>query len=106
FITLNVPSCSLVRIARHPALRGHIVKAYLDTQPSSITGRAGWQCLVGRCIGAEKIRKLIEKNNMQYFTVPHKWVYPVKATPQSSPILRDMQQPFLLVENDMCLVTD
>lgn len=67
-------------VARHPALPGYLVKAYLDTHPNA--GELQW--MIDRCKGAENIRKLIKEKNLKHFLVPKKWIY---YPPHSSAIL-------------------
>lgn len=73
-------------IAKHPALPGHLVKVHLHSSSRSTESR--WKNLVRRCNAAERLRKLIQKENLRYFTVPDKWIY---TTPTRS------QDPVLIV---------
>lgn len=69
-------------IAKHNALPGYLVKMYLKS--SKRPKEENIQNLVNRCKGAENIRNLIEKENLQYFIVPDKRLY---LTPTEKPEL-------------------
>lgn len=89
-------------VTKHPALKGYVIKAYLDAQryykrqPEILY----WTL---RIQGAEAIRSLIEKNQWQdRFKVPHKWIYPLPETPVPP---RDyLCKHYILVEEDMDLM--
>jgi hypothetical protein len=96
FETLHVRANSYICIAKHPLLPGYLVKAYLDDEIRWKDGIPGWKWLVNRCKGAENIRKLIRKKNLNHFVVPDKWLYPL---PNGS------QQPVILIVTDMDLAS-
>jgi len=77
-----------MKVAKHPLLPGYLVKAYTSSHRTY-----GMDWAVNRCIGAERIRKLIEKENLTYFTVPEKWIYVVSYPDPVEVILlvRDMK---------------
>jgi hypothetical protein len=94
---------SLVTVAKHPALPGYLLKAYLDTDV--IEGRPSWERLTRRCEGAENIRRLIKDKHLVRFSVPDKWLYlpsfshiPSTAKPKSV-------HPVVLVVTNMKLVS-
>jgi hypothetical protein len=101
FTTLFQKSRSFIRVARHPSLPGYLLKVYLDSEQRQKRNRAGWEWLVRRCEGAEKIRKIIKQNKIKYFQVPGKWLYPLPAQPNSTAL----DQPFVLLVHDMDLVS-
>ena len=101
FTTLFNKSRSFIRVARHPSLPGYLLKVYLDSEQRQKRNRAGWEWLVRRCVGAEKIRKIIEQNRIKYFQVPGKWLYPIPSQPDST----SLDQPFVLLVHDMDLVS-
>jgi hypothetical protein len=101
FATLFQKSRSFIRVARHPSLPGYLLKVYLDSEQRQKRNRAGWEWLARRCEGAEKIRKIIEQNQMKYFQVPRKWLYPLPLQPGSA----SLDQPFVLLVDDMDLVS-
>ena len=101
FKTLFQKSRSFIRVASHPSLPGYLVKVYLDSEQRQKRNRAGWEWLVQRCEGAEKIRKIIEQNKIKHFQAPGKWLYPLSVQPNST----SLDQPFVLLVHDMDLVS-
>jgi hypothetical protein len=101
FITLFRQSRSFIRVARHPFLPGYLLKVYLDSEHRQKRKRAGWEWLLRRCEGAEKIRKILVKNGIKYFLVPEKWLYPLPSHCESAA----SNQPFVLLVEDMHLVS-
>jgi hypothetical protein len=101
FTTLFKKSRSFIRVARHPSLPGYLLKVYLDSEQRQKRNRAGWEWLVRRCEGAEKIRKIIERNRIKYFQAPEKWLYRLPSQPDST----SLDQPFVLLVDDMNLVS-
>lgn len=92
---------SFIRVAKHKALRGYLLKVYLDSEPNEMA-RKGWEHLRNRCEGAANVRQLIKSKKMAYFTVPDKWLYVLPINTPSS----NNDQPVLLVVTDMKLVSD
>jgi len=75
FVMMYKQPLSHIVVARHSFLNGYLVKAYLDSDGKTKNTDPGWKWLVRRCQGAENIRKLIRRKNLQFFTVPDKWIY-------------------------------
>jgi hypothetical protein len=101
FTTLYARSRSFIRVARHPSLPGYLLKVYLDSEQRQKRNRTGLERLVFRCEGAEKIRKIIQKRKIKHFQVPGKWLYPLVSHSDCT----SMEQPFLLIVDDMDLVS-
>ena len=101
FVTLFRQSRSFIRVARHPSLPGYLLKVYLDSEQRQKRKRAGWEWLLRRCEGAEKIRQILVKNRIKYFQVPEKWLYPLPSHCEST----SSKQPFVLLVEDMHLVS-
>lgn len=68
---------SYVYVAKHPKLKGYVLKAYMDTEKRLKMYTDSWNWLVKRCIGAYKIRTIINHSKMKYFRVADKWIYPL-----------------------------
>jgi hypothetical protein len=100
FVILHSMPSSYVKVVRHDALPGYLFKFYLDNQVQLKKDKPGWWWLTNRCIGAERIRKMIEKKHMRHFAVPDKWLYIV---PSWFPTAGPTFQPVVLVETDMNL---
>lgn len=92
---------SYIRVAKHKALPGYLIKVYFDSEPNE-RARKGWEHLRNRCEGAENVRKLIKSKKIEHFTVPNKWLYVLPANIPSN--IKD--QPVILVVTDMKLVSD
>lgn len=88
-----------IRVASHPDLPGHLVKAHLDCDTQTRDGIPSWVWLTDRCIGAKLIRDLIKNKKIRHFSVPDKWLYTISS---SAP--EHIQLVILLVE-DMQLVS-
>jgi uncharacterized protein YozE (UPF0346 family) len=101
FITLYAKSRSFVRVVRHPSIPGYLLKVYLDSEQRQKRNRTGWERLVLRCEGAEKIRRIIQKEKIKHFQVPGKWLYALPPHPGCTSI----EQPFLLLVEEMDLVS-
>jgi signal recognition particle subunit SEC65 len=102
FEILFIQQSSYIIVAKHPALPGYLFKIYLDSEVRRSAGRTGWQCLTDRCIGVERIKKLIKKKKIKYFVTPEKWLYPLPVLPTAGPI----HQPVVLLVTNMNLVSD
>lgn len=100
FITLFKQPLSHIIVAKHPNLKGYLVKAYLDSKANGKNTDPGWKWLVRRCQGAENIRKLIRKKNLKHFTVPDKWIY--MTDPKA---YNPAKQNIILIVTDMNLVS-
>lgn len=89
---------SFAIIARHPAVPGYLFKLYLDSEGGTRKEQPNWKWLYQRCVGAKKIKEIIEKNNLRHFSVPDKWLY---VLPQY-PVSRELRpQPVVLIETYM-----
>lgn len=89
-------------VAKHPKLAGYLLKLYLDSCP-----RKEWSLWVVRAKGARVIQELLDKYDYnRYMKVPMKWIYPL--TDLNRPEASGMTFPkdFILVVQDMKLVSD
>lgn len=79
--------------AKHPKLKGYLIKTYLDTQLTIGKEERNWML---RIQGAEQIRSSIARHGYQkLFKVPRKWIYLLPDNP-SPPRRR-----FVLIVEDM-----
>lgn len=99
FIPLLPIHKNKIVVASHPDLPDMIIKTYLDCYPVNKSGTADWMWLSRRCTLANKIRKNIAKNRYKYFSVPHKWLYPIPNTSSE-------RVHVLLIEEKMNLVSN
>jgi hypothetical protein len=97
---------SFIRVARHPLLPDHLVKAYLDMDLRKKNQVPGWIWLKRRCHGAKKIRHVIKKYSLRHFQVPDKWLYPLPSKPFLAQLSHMPLQPLLLIVEDMDLVSE
>lgn len=89
-----------VFVARHPNLKGYLIKAYLDDHLLMDD-----TMLVHRIIGAEVIRSAIDAHGYQsYFKVARKWLYQLPGFPNTLPGLK--QKNYILVVEDMDIVDE
>lgn len=105
FHTLFAQQKSFIRVASHRKLKGFLLKVYLDSEVRQRLNIPGWQWLATRCKSVEKIKRLIKRKNLRYFTTPEKALYPLPVDP--APLLVDGQtrQTVVLLVTDMHLVS-
>lgn len=83
-------------VAKHPKLKGYLVKLYTDQQPNG----DGWSEWHSRVVGAASVQATINKHGYQeMFKVPKKWIYPLPDGPTPPP--GTFRQHFILVVEDM-----
>jgi hypothetical protein len=84
-------------VGQHLSLKGYLIKAYLDTQPTF----SEWIHWLNRIRGSQAIQKCINKYKYTQFKVPQKWIYPLPLEP--SPPLDPLyiRKNFILVVEDM-----
>ncbi|MCB1119144.1 MAG: hypothetical protein KDK65_04205 [Chlamydiia bacterium] len=86
-----------VIVAKHPQLKGYVVKIYTDEQPEKME----WARWITRIVGADAIRKkILEKGYQHDFVVPRKWIYPLPSDPHHYP----NRKHFVLIAEDMRLL--
>lgn len=83
-------------IAKHPKLKGVLLKLYTDSQAKI----PDWPMWVQRIQGAELIRSIIKRHNYKTFVVPKKWIYPLPDKSSNDP----NKKHFIMVVEDMHLV--
>lgn len=91
-------------VTRHPDFPGYVFKVYTDQQEYH-KGMPEHHWWIIRIMGAEKIRKYVEENDLEhFFKVPHKWIYSLPpATSQNAMFLK---KHFILIEEDMEIYED
>ena len=96
FKLLKQPKNKLA-IAKHPKLKGYLVKAYLD--PMLTTDWVWW---IKRIEGARAVQNSIDKHGYQaLIKVPQKWIYPLPPEPSPKVIPGAERKNFILVVEDM-----
>jgi len=86
---------SLTIVTKHPKLKGYIFKLFTDSQEIE-----EWPFLHQRLRGAHLVRKAIKKHGFEeYFKVPEKWIYPLRADPES--LSHVHKTYFILIAEDM-----
>lgn len=79
FKTISLRWRGSLRVAKHPLVKGYLFKMYLRSEtPFSLSNCN--QRLVQRCKSATIVRKIIERHQIQHFTVPEKWLYKVNIS--------------------------
>lgn len=94
---------SFILVVRHPTLPGYLIKANVDSQKKLKHNIPAWKWLVQRCIGVQKVRRVIKQHQIEHFQAPKKWLYPLPVDP--SPPYRTLRQPVVLLVEDMQLVS-
>jgi hypothetical protein len=85
---------SLMRVATHPAAPGYVFKVFfVEERGCQREKPRDWRSFAVRCEQAKQIRRVIDENALQYFTVPRKWLF---HTPPH-PACDDDDQPAILV---------
>ena len=97
---------SFIRVARHEALPGYLVKISLDDELRKKFGKPSWKWLEQRCVGAKKIKKIIQDRKIKHFTVAEKWIYPLPAEPSPPINARHTRHLAILLVTDMQLVPE
>lgn len=88
-----------VIIARHPKLKGFILKLYLDEQ-SYFKNKPEHIQWIKRISGAKLIRRYVKKHNYGHlFKIPKKWMYLLPDEPSPPP--EYLRKKFLLIAEDM-----
>lgn len=91
-------------VTKHPAIKGYIIKTYLDEQPYH-SYQPEYYFWVKRIIGARILEKSIRKHKFQHLLkVPKKWLYLLPEEP--SPPSDYLRKNFILVEEDMDIYND
>lgn len=84
-------------IGKHSALRGWLLKVYLDSQPAVCE----WCNWLARIHGAAVIKDCVQKHNFgRFFKIPQKWIYPLPLEPYPSDGNCNRKN-FILVVEDM-----
>lgn len=91
---------SFIVVVRHPEVPGYVFKIYLDSENRCRKEVPHWLALTRRCVGAQGIRKIIERKKIQHFAVPDKWLYLLPVYPYSNSL---HPEPVILIETDMQL---
>lgn len=79
-------------VARHPALRGYVIKLFVDTQNVG----NGYEHFARRVRNAREIACYIEENGFgNFFKTPEKWLYKIKDADEET------QVAYLLIAKDV-----
>lgn len=106
FDTFKVQPRSFIRVARHPALPGYLVKIYLDDEQRLKRNRQGWHWFAKRCEGAKRIAKIIKNKKIKHFKVAGKWIYPLPAKPKAPSGSEYSPKGEILLVEDMHIVSN
>lgn len=100
FKIIYIKESSFVVIAKHPRVKRYIFKIYLDSETRTRLNKSSWEWLLNRCIGAERIEKLIKEEKIKKFIVAKKWLYCTSSS------LNKIQHPVVLLATDMKLTSE
>jgi len=99
FVLLTNPKKNIV-VARHPKLKGYLVKAYLDDDKAQ-----EWVWLRRRVEGARVIQESIENHGYQgIMKTPKKWIYPLPPDPK--PKSGHSGKNFVLIVEEIDILND
>lgn len=99
FITVSERPFSYVVVMKHPALPGYLLKIYPNSETRIKLRREGWEWLVARCVGAERVRNIIKEKKLKHFNVPDKWLYPLPLA------AGNCRNPVVLLVTEMALTS-
>jgi hypothetical protein len=102
FVIITKQHKSSIFVVKHPLAPEFVFKLYCNSHPKGRENTPGWKCLAQRCKNARKVKKIIEQNGLQYFTVPNKWLYVISPSHKKIP---QNHQFIILVATDMKLVS-
>lgn len=86
-------------VAKHPKLKGYLLKLYTDSQ----IGVPDWPMWIQRIEGARLIQHIIDQHGYQHlFKTPQKWIYPIPVGSNAAPDTDEKH--FILVVEDMHLL--
>jgi hypothetical protein len=98
FSKYKIRKWSRAVVARHPKLKGVVIKAYLDTEKVFID----WEKWLSRIEGAQGVRDCVARHGYEkYFKVPLKWIYPLPAKPSPPLSAEYSRQNFVLVAQEI-----
>lgn len=100
FIILRIKHSSFIIVAKHPSVEGYLFKIYPDSEARTRQNKPSWRWLLNRCVGANKIRKILKKHKIKHFVVPDKWIYPLPLFPTDG-----TQHAVILMVKEMNLVS-
>lgn len=90
-----------IAIARHPDLKGYLVKAYLDNKKID-----EWRWWKKRIDGARQIQECIDHYNFNaLMKTPKKWIYPLPVEPSLPNLPGVKRKNFILVVEDMNILS-
>jgi hypothetical protein len=86
-------------IAKHPALKGYLIKTYLDCHR---IGSEDWKIWKHRAVGARRVQACLDQYGFNdIMKVPHKWLYPLPLGSQVDLGSSEERRDFILVVEDM-----
>ena len=95
---------SHVCVVSHPELQDHLLKLHFDYDSRRKRGKPSWYWLVQRCIGAQKIQKIIREYKVKHFICANKWIYPLPAHPSPPKNSKYIRHLAVLCCTDMKLI--
>lgn len=106
FFPLFIQPRSFVIVCTHDLLPGYLVKANLDDEIRLKHHKPEWEWLTRRCEGAARIQRIIENEQIIYFNIPNKWMYPLPETPAPPKSMKYLRKEFVLLAEKMDLVPE
>jgi hypothetical protein len=86
-------------VAKHPWIKGYLIKTYLDSHCLASTD---WKIWLHRVLGAKHIQASLDKYGYNHLMkVPKKWLYLLPKGADPNPVLEGETRNFILVVEDM-----
>ncbi|MDB6080801.1 MAG: hypothetical protein JWO53_73 [Chlamydiia bacterium] len=98
FVTLFVRKKASLRVAKHHALKGYLLKIYLEDEAGKHFVERQNRLIV-RVANAANVRQFIANNNIQTITIADKWLYQLPSSAKTK------KRAFVVVAQDMKLVS-
>jgi hypothetical protein len=105
FITKFKQPRSFIRVASHPEMPGFLIKCYLDSERRVKKDTPGWVWFTRRIEGVNRIHEYIQRNNVQFFVAPKKFLYALPAQPDIPTSSLYTRKNVVLLVEDMGLVS-
>lgn len=100
FDVLKHPQRDIV-VAKHPELKGYLVKAYLDNKKID-----EWKWWKKRIDGVRQVQECIDRYNFNaIMKTPKKWIYPLPSEPSPPDFPGIKRKNFILVVEDMNILS-
>lgn len=92
---------SSMYVVKHSSISKYLMKLYFFDDKGNRLKSRSWA--IKRCLGVEKIRRLISEKNLFHFSTPRKWIYILPE--ESAAIASGIENRIALIATNMNLVS-